>query len=108
MQCMVYKSVARMGATTMTNQNVELIRERILESKSLERCPTCFKLPEVTFEFDGDKTRVILRCLAPGHDHVALGYSYEQAIEQWNAYIRFYKNEFLGLKSANLAVQVFE
>lgn len=96
------------GGHDMMNENaVAAIRERILESKSLERCPTCFRLPEVTFEFKDDITTVILRCLAPGHDHIATGHSYEEAVVQWNAYIRFYKNEFLGLKNVGLEVKVF-
>lgn len=60
--------------------------------KNLERCPDCFKLPEVTFEDKGfDKIDVILTCNQQNHRHQAIGQSLSMAEAHWNIYVMAYR-----------------
>ena len=58
----------------------------------LERCPNCFKLPEVKFEDKGpDHYDVIFSC--PQHGHMAMGTSVEGATANWNLYVMLLRNK---------------
>lgn len=58
----------------------------------LKRCPTCHKLPEVTFEDKGfDKINVILTCNQENHRHQAMGQSLAMAETHWNIYVMSYR-----------------
>ncbi len=45
-------------------------------------CPTCKKSPTPKFE---DANRVVLEC--EQHGHMAIGYSLQEAVLNWNLYI---------------------
>lgn len=54
--------------------------------KDLQRCPRCFKLPQVTIEDKGPNAmNVILTCRE--HGHMAMGHTVEGAVINWNLYV---------------------
>jgi hypothetical protein len=58
--------------------------------ENLERCPDCYKLPEVKIEDKGfDKENFIFSC--PQHGHMAMGQTVEGAKANWNLYVMLMK-----------------
>ncbi len=54
----------------------------------LERCPTCFKLPQITIDDKGpDAVDFIFTCEGQGHLHQAQGQTIEGAKANWNLYV---------------------
>lgn len=59
----------------------------------LERCPECFKLPDLTFDDRGfDKIKFIFTCTQPNHVYQAMGDTIEGAIANWNIYAKLYRH----------------
>lgn len=55
--------------------------------KNLSRCYQCYQLPKVTIQDKGTSFNVVIECETPGHGHMAMGNSLEQAESNWNLYL---------------------
>lgn len=78
-----------MGLMLMKNLvNFAMEQGRETNMNGLERCPDCFKLPELTIEDKGPgEERYIWTCTQPNHVHEAMSGTPIGSIANWNLYV---------------------
>ncbi len=63
--------------------------------EGLERCYQCGLVPDLKSDKTSGSKKFVFVCLTRGHGHMAMGDTLAMAVQNWNQYITFMRQEML-------------